>query len=482
MSVEMLLPEVKPGIGMRSCRLTVVEKHNVRSAKNSPMKFMHFILMDVAGNKVQAAAFQGDIAVIDQRLALHSTYLISNAFVKPATDLRYCVDLNYQFVWTFTRRTLIQDVTPEDAIDCALLLEAGTKPFHDFYDCHLRNEKISALAAVVQKLPRAFIVTDGHQKPAWDIVLINEECIPVPLTLWEDFVTSHGTEIERLLEEGNYPLVLIERVVVNLFQGLTLATRFDTRLELNPTGERALLLKKWLAENVHKVDQMMLEKVYEDALSALAKPLSQPHTPVAGLEAKLNEIPVAWVLGKFVLMDTSDDGFYVGCDYCNRRVYAMEGVTFECMFCGQKKGKSVKRFRLDASLSDGTSSVPVTLFTADILSLFEFVHMDVEDTVDLEAFDAKLQKIDIIAGVKRTKFNEERAQGNLYTVVCVAEPKPFTDAVGKDKIPPPGPILLPEAKKSLNFETVKDLPVHGATSTDEPLTNQRARKRKLSGS
>ncbi|CAH9117422.1 unnamed protein product, partial [Cuscuta europaea] len=76
---------------------------NVCTAKASPMKFMPMILMDSVGNRVQATAFQVDIEWIDQHLALYSTYLVSNAYVNPITDMLFCVDGEYPYVWSFTR-------------------------------------------------------------------------------------------------------------------------------------------------------------------------------------------------------------------------------------------------------------------------------------------------------------------------------------------------------------------------------------------
>ncbi|CAH9133587.1 unnamed protein product [Cuscuta epithymum] len=118
--------------------------------------------------------------------------------------------------------------------------------------------------------------------------------------MWEEFVTRHGAEIERRLNEGDRPLVLINMVGVNLFQGLSLSTRYDSHMELDSAGKRVLLL-------------------------------------IHGVEAGLNKVPVVWVYGKFSLTDTSGDSFYVGCDYCNRRMYAEDSVEFECLFCGQKQ-------------------------------------------------------------------------------------------------------------------------------------------------
>ncbi|CAH9101892.1 unnamed protein product [Cuscuta europaea] len=116
-------------------------------------------------------------------------------------------------------------------------------------------------------------------------------------------------------------------------------------MELNPGGDRALVLKKWARENSARIEQLLFEKQYDHALGNIACPLSQPQTLLASLETNLNKVPIVWMCGKLNLSDTSGESYYIDCDYCNRRVYAPEGSTFQCMFCGQKEGRTVKRMQ-----------------------------------------------------------------------------------------------------------------------------------------
>ncbi|CAH9120517.1 unnamed protein product, partial [Cuscuta epithymum] len=97
----------------------------------------------VQGNKVQATAFQGDIEGIDQRLVLHSTYLISNAYVKRIANIRFCVDAEYPYVWSFTRRTLIRDVAAQEGEDFRQLAEVDITAFTDMYAAYIRHDRIS---------------------------------------------------------------------------------------------------------------------------------------------------------------------------------------------------------------------------------------------------------------------------------------------------------------------------------------------------
>ncbi|CAH9138707.1 unnamed protein product, partial [Cuscuta epithymum] len=223
--------------------------------------------------------------------------------------MRFCVDHGYPYVWSFNRRTLIRDVDAPEGLEYRQLAELGATPFHDLYASHMRNDKITILAAIVSKLPRTFVFSNGKQRLAWDVVLVNEECILIPFTLWEEFVEQHVVEIDRLLHGGDHPLVLINRVANNLFQGLTLATRYDCHMELNPGGQRAHSLKRWVASNIEKINMMVRSKEYDNAFLLIAQPLSQPRTTLSCLDAELDKVPVVWVLGRFSLANTTDECF-----------------------------------------------------------------------------------------------------------------------------------------------------------------------------
>ncbi|CAH9101888.1 unnamed protein product, partial [Cuscuta europaea] len=147
MASEVPIVEVKPNTRGWTCRVTLIEKQNVRTAKRSPLKFMPMILQDSTGTKVQATAFQGDIEGIDQRLTLYSTYLVSDAYVKTIADMRFNVDDTYPYVWSLNRRTLIQDVDISEGPNYRKIAEAETTPFGDIFTSFLHDTRINILAA-----------------------------------------------------------------------------------------------------------------------------------------------------------------------------------------------------------------------------------------------------------------------------------------------------------------------------------------------
>ncbi|CAH9131745.1 unnamed protein product [Cuscuta epithymum] len=130
--------------------------------------------------------------------------------------------------------------------------------------------------------------------------------------------------------------------------------------------------------------------------------------------------------------------------------------------------------------------------------------MDATTDMDLDLFDAKIQKISVLAGVKRTKPNEEGLQGNPYTIVCVSkqnEAPPELNST-QTETPPDSAVVDPApletsaepsilSKRKLSLKPLSELPAatpsssantaaHKDNVAEQPLANLRPKKHKPS--
>ncbi|VFQ80786.1 unnamed protein product [Cuscuta campestris] len=74
------------------------------------------------------------------------------------------------------------------------------------------------LGTVISKLARKFVFTQKGQKTTSDFIIIDQECKPITLTLWDKFATTQGIEIEKALESGTYPTILARRILTTPYQ------------------------------------------------------------------------------------------------------------------------------------------------------------------------------------------------------------------------------------------------------------------------
>ncbi|VFQ93878.1 unnamed protein product [Cuscuta campestris] len=99
MDDHQLIPEITPQSRAWTCKVTIIEKLNTRDSFQTPgKKYKALIMQDTAGNKVKGMTYNEDILVIDERLQLHETYLISNAKVSPITNSFGFPDDNYRYL------------------------------------------------------------------------------------------------------------------------------------------------------------------------------------------------------------------------------------------------------------------------------------------------------------------------------------------------------------------------------------------------
>nr|GMC59982.1 replication protein A 70 kDa DNA-binding subunit B-like [Ipomoea batatas] len=431
-----LIPAVTIDLHAWKCKVIVVHKHTVRESRSSPgKKYKPIIFQDSEGNKVQAMLYDNEIDVLDKRLKLHCTYTISNASVKPAKEFVNLPDPNYRNLWNITRRTMIEDVVAGDGININEPVQPHITPFSDFYARLSSRQLINVLAIVICKLPRQYITTRNGQQNINEFVIINEESKPVIITLWGNFVMTEGIQIDLQLSQGKFPIVIAQGVHVNAFQGITLSTRYDTTIEVNPPGQHATVLNKWKDNNLSVIYKTIVDKTYLDSFLTLSNALQQPKCTFAEIDNELKQKPVAWVRGKLRMKNVGPLEYYIGCNYCNKTVNSIEGLKLHCLYCGQTDGLTVRRYKLNVEISDGSTIVQATLFNHDVHRLMLLVGIEMPTTVeDSEIFQQKLDAIEFVVGLRINALNEDHPSTLTYSVACIC--KDITRDTGEQQATP----------------------------------------------
>ncbi|VFQ87545.1 unnamed protein product [Cuscuta campestris] len=290
MDVEQPLLDVTPSSRSWSCKVIVIEKLNTRQARRDPEKtYKSVIMQDSEGHRVKGMIYGIYIPFVDDRLHLNKTYVISNASVTPVME-RYSVpDEQYRYTWTLNRRTLIIDVNPDHQLFIQPNLEAPIDPFHTFYTAMLNKSNINVLATVIAKLPRQFIFTSQGKQRISDLVLMNQECKPIILRMWDDFATLQGTYIQELLNADTYPIIFAKRILATSYQGLTLTTRYDTSIEIHPTISPTVALNEWTSLNTDAIKNAIHSQLYKDALSIFVAPEDIQKTAISAVLASYKE-------------------------------------------------------------------------------------------------------------------------------------------------------------------------------------------------
>ncbi|CAA0830282.1 Unknown protein [Striga hermonthica] len=237
MKNTMQIAQVDENVKGWTVLIQVVERSNIFvSQKDQSISYRRFKFADSEGTQVGAVAYNSNLRESSPMLQLYKRYYISGAALKRA-DPKYMVG-SYPFTWTITNHTLIQpceDKLPEK-LDCHIDCEKFGN-LHRFVD----TEDLQHVQGVVAHV---FHMKDvGVDAVNRDIVLINEELVPMILTLWNAFGEIEGSQLAETINAGN--VVVAMRVKVTTFHGLSLSTRTESSILINPPTPDAAALKQW---------------------------------------------------------------------------------------------------------------------------------------------------------------------------------------------------------------------------------------------
>ncbi|CAL5358466.1 unnamed protein product [Camellia sinensis] len=195
-------------------KIRVLEKWNPRIPKTGSTRYQRLILADVEGTQVQAILYEDQIEQFQDTFKVFNSYYVSNAAVKLLQEKYRITPQSWQWQWTITASTLIRDVENNNEDNNAPTYHFV--PFNEFSN-HLGNEtsSIDILAAVVQIKPPKTITTENGTTIAQEIVLINEELMPIVLTLWGQFVTNEGEILQTIAQ--SFPTLIAVRLKVSSF-------------------------------------------------------------------------------------------------------------------------------------------------------------------------------------------------------------------------------------------------------------------------
>ncbi|XP_031122581.1 uncharacterized protein LOC116025489 [Ipomoea triloba] len=257
------------------------------------------------------------------------------------------------------------------------------------------------------------------------------------LILWDEasmanrkIIESLDTSLKDIMECND---LFGGKVIV--FGGITLSTRYDATIEVNPPGQHATVLNKWKDNNLSVIYKTIVDKTYLDSFLTLSNALQQPKCTFAEIDNELKQKPIAWVRGKLRMKNVGPLEYYIGCNYCNKTVNSIEGLKLHCLYCGQTDGLTVRRYKLNVEISDGSTIVQAILFNHDVHRLMLLVEIEMPTTVeDSEIFQQKLDAIDFVVGLRINALNEDHPSTLTYSVACIC--KDITRDTGEQQATP----------------------------------------------
>ncbi|XP_075077497.1 replication protein A 70 kDa DNA-binding subunit B-like isoform X3 [Nicotiana tabacum] len=115
---------------------------------------------------------------------------------------------------------------------------------------------------------------------------------PTILTLWEDFADADGSILAA--EVAEYPVIVAKRIMRTTYAGLSLSTRYNSVILINPPYPQVGRLLNWVRDNRPRLmrysqqavdSSLMLAAEYNDTVP-IADIQSQPHVDTTLLRGR----------------------------------------------------------------------------------------------------------------------------------------------------------------------------------------------------
>ncbi|CAH1449030.1 unnamed protein product [Lactuca virosa] len=222
-------------------------QHVLQTKKGSSYK--RLMLTDSEGLKFTAIIYSENLHYYARTFTQYRRYRISNAFVIPC-DPRYAVSL-YEFSWVLNKRTLVQEHPDRNPVNlpCTFEFTPFTRLHEHAESDHLQNVR----GIVVRCLPSYEEGSDLVSRR--DVIIINEEKLPLVITLWNQFDEHEGNMLQSM--QGPPPLFFGLRLKVTTFNSISLTTKPNSGLLINPPVSDNLQLRTWYNNNRKEINDLL---------------------------------------------------------------------------------------------------------------------------------------------------------------------------------------------------------------------------------
>ncbi|KAK9095648.1 hypothetical protein Scep_027117 [Stephania cephalantha] len=219
-------------------------------------------------------------------------------------------------------------------------------------------------------------VTKRNGQPAslQELIVIDECCMPIRLTLWDEFATRIGPSVEERIAKT--PVLVCRRLKVAYHSGICLATRSSSTIDLVDDSERAQTLRQWFNRNCTVIEDL----INNDGMSIpihfrnpIVRPSQQrPLVTIAKINSMLNDQALFCLKVAIAVPNVEQSLWFMSCHNCSKFTNAEVGEVFYCTNCNHEDAHGTPRARIEVELTDESGALKVVAYGSiaeDIISL-----------------------------------------------------------------------------------------------------------------
>lgn len=324
-------------------------------SKKKRVKYLNIFMQDEREDQVKGIIYGDDIPRYQRRMKLYHTYRITGGHVQPPY-LKY-EKLVSTFDWVLDRRCIIDTLKKDNVDSLPLPTKLNLESFKDIkhhilhtMTTDLTKNEFDILAVVVNCSSPRYVAS--VEKRLQELIVINMFKETLTFTIWEEGIMEN--EGKDLLQQfRQYPVILARRVGGTKYNGVSLTTRFNTTIQIDPPYPQCQQLQTWVTQNREILTSFTLRSTSASGL-LMSIPVDEEVVPIANIDSQQDG--QTFSIEAKITFSTDLKEFYVlVCSNCGQDVRYPTIREIECMNY-DKKSMLMPRCKFDVNLEDNSGS------------------------------------------------------------------------------------------------------------------------------
>ncbi|KAJ4779252.1 Replication A 70 kDa DNA-binding subunit [Rhynchospora pubera] len=357
------ISRLNPFQGRWTIKARVRLKGKLRSYNNTKGdgKVFSFDLIDSEGGEIRVTCFNNVAEHFYPKIEFGKVYLISKGSIKQAN--KKFNPLNHEYEMNLESGSMVEPCEDDSTIP------GVTFSFRQISDIEsLPSDTILDVIGVVTSISPASIVMkrNGQETSKRTLQLKDMSGRSVELSMWGNFVSSEGQELQSMCDSGQFPILAIKGGRVTDFNVKSVSSIPGSQLFVEPDCLEAQQLRDWF--NGEGKSALAVSISFQTGMQAgradNRKTCSQIKDEGLGHGEKPDWISVKGMITFFMV----DSFSYSACPLmindkqCNKKVTNNGDGTWRCDRCDQNLPDCDYRYLIKFDIQDHTGMVRVTAF------------------------------------------------------------------------------------------------------------------------
>ncbi|KAG5602250.1 hypothetical protein H5410_033620 [Solanum commersonii] len=347
------IDQIEPKNTRPDFKVQIVEIARPRESLDKKCTFQNLILEDEQECQIKVVMYANEIEQYADMFKLLHTYLISTARVK-VSPTSYSKPI-HKFYWILDKETVIEQIKPSDEVEKPL--PPPTKLNITSFD----RIPLLMVDSAIEIDILAIVLHYGPQKNAGrshhrcrEITLCDNQKNQFLFTQWEDFGEIEGHEIASKMATEADLLVILGRM-------LSLQTRYNSTVRVNPNYPQAVALINWAKENKTILLTCPSEKTSTSSSIAPVIVTTAGQQLISIKEiSSAPSMAIFYVEAKMAILDEFQDFCVLQCSGCKQKKRTNDRKDFECPKCNRKTAL-VPRCSFQIDLIDNTATITASI-------------------------------------------------------------------------------------------------------------------------